>query len=225
MAINRALVASATMTLGLSLVACGSSVVAARAVVIPTPTIDEAKATKSDQRMAVFAGGCFWGIEAVFEHVKGVVMATSGYAGGDEATARYELVGTGTTGHAESVQVIYDASQITYGQLLQVFFSVAHDPTEINRQGPDTGPQYRSAIWASTSEHEKIAKAYIAQLDAAGIFGAPIATTVAPFASFYAAEDYHQDYLGNHPYEPYIVINDAPKVAALKKQFAEIYKR
>lgn len=213
-----------TALAAVSLIACDSAV-AAKAVVIPAPSVDEVRASKADQRMAVFAGGCFWGIEAVFEHVKGVVLATSGYAGGEESTAHYELVGTGTTGHAESVQVIYDASQVTYGQLLRVFFSVAHDPTQLNRQGPDDGPQYRSAIWASNPEHEKVAKAYIAQLDAAGLFGAPIVTTVAPFSSFYAAEDYHQDYLRNHPYEPYIVINDAPKVAALKKQFAEIYKR
>ncbi len=194
-------------------------------MVIPAPAVDEALAPKSDQRMAVFAGGCFWGIEAVFEHVRGVVLATSGYAGGDESTATYEQVGTGRTGHAEAVQVIYDASQITYGQLLHIFFSVAHDPTEINRQGPDYGPQYRSAIFTSTTEHEKLAKAYIAQLDSAGVFASPIATTVSPFGGFFPAEDYHQDYLAKHPDEPYIVINDAPKVRELEKRFAGVYKR
>jgi peptide-methionine (S)-S-oxide reductase len=199
--------------------------VAAKATVIPAPAQDETLAAKSDQKMAVFAGGCFWGVEAVFEHVKGVVMATSGYSGGDITSPGYELVGTGRTGHAESVQVIYDPSKVTYGQLLRVFFSVAHDPTELNRQGPDVGPQYRSAIFAANPDQEKIAKAYIAQLDAAGVFRDPIVTKVSALDAFYPAEEYHQDYLKHHPYEPYIVINDAPKVAALAKTFPELYVR
>jgi peptide-methionine (S)-S-oxide reductase len=198
--------------------------IAARATVIPAPAQDEALAAKSDQKMAVLAGGCFWGIEAVFEHVKGVVTATSGYAGGETASPTYELVGTGRTGHAESVQVIYDPSKVTYGQLLRVFFSVAHDPTELNRQGPDDGPQYRSAIFAANPEQEKIARAYIAQLDQAAVFRDPIVTKVSALDAFYPAEEYHQDYLKRHPYEPYIVINDAPKVAALKKTFPDLYK-
>jgi peptide-methionine (S)-S-oxide reductase len=204
--------------------ACASAG-AVPAVVIPPPLIDESVAAKGEPRMAVFAGGCFWGIEAVFEHVRGVVLSTSGYAGGDAATATYEQVGTGRTRHAESVQVIYDASQITYGQLLRIFFSVAHDPTEINRQGPDDGPQYRSAIFTMNSDHERIAKAYIVQLDNSASFRAPIATTVSAFAGFYPAEDYHQDYLSKHPNEPYIVINDAPKIRALEKQFPANYRR
>ena len=175
--------------------------------------------------MAVFAGGCFWGIQAVFQHVNGVVTATSGYAGGSEATARYELVSNGNTGHAESVQVIYDPSKVTYGTLLRVFFSVAHDPTEVNRQGPDDGPQYRSAVFTVNPEQEKIVKAYIAQLDGASVFASPIATKVTPLDGFYAAEEYHQNYATNHPTDPYIVINDRPKVVALRKQFPTLYKR
>lgn len=192
---------------------------------IPAPAADEALASAHDQKMAVFAGGCFWGIQAVFQHVNGVVMATSGYSGGDESTARYELVGTGNTGHAESVQVIYDPSVVTYGTLLRVFFSVAHDPTEINRQGPDEGTQYRSAIFAANPEQDKIATAYIAQLNEAGMFSLPIATKVVPLNGFYPAEDYHQNYATLHPYDAYIVINDAPKVRALEKQFSDIYKK
>ena len=192
---------------------------------VPAPVVDDALASKSDQKMAVFAGGCFWGIQAVFQHVNGVVMATSGYAGGSEATAHYELVSNGNTGHAESVQVIYDPSKVTYGTLLRVFFSVAHDPTEVNRQGPDDGPQYRSAVFIANPEQEKIVKAYISQLDGASVFASPIATKVTPLAGFYAAEEYHQNYATNHPTDPYIVINDAPKVVALQKQFPTLYKR
>lgn len=202
-----------------------SSTAAAPTVVVPAPAVDDALAAKSDQKMAVFAGGCFWGIEAVFEHVNGVVLATSGYSGGEEATAHYELVSNGNTGHAESVQIIYDPSKVTYGTLLRVFFSVAHDPTEINRQGPDEGPQYRSAVFTVNPEQEKIVTAYIAQLDGASVFASPIATKVTPLDGFYAAEEYHQNYLNKHPNEPYIVINDAPKVAALQKQFGSLYKR
>ncbi|TAK17888.1 MAG: peptide-methionine (S)-S-oxide reductase [Acidobacteria bacterium] len=197
---------------------------AARAVVIPAPAVDEAPATKSDQKMIVFAGGCFWGIQAVFQHTKGVVMATSGYAGGPQDMATYEMVSTGRTGHAESVQVIYDPSKVTVGQLMRVFFSVAHDPTEVNRQGPDDGPQYRSEIFVANPEQETIAKAYIAQLDGASVYSAPIATKVSALEGFYPAEEYHQNYATKHPNDPYIVINDAPKVAALKKTLPQLYK-
>lgn len=201
-----------------------SSAIAARAVVIPAPTVDDQLAAKSDQRMIVFAGGCFWGIQAVFQHTKGVVMATSGYVGGSESMATYEQVSTGRTGHAESVQVIYDPSKVTVGQLMRVFFSVAHDPTELNRQGPDDGPQYRSEIFASNPDQEKIAKAYIAELDSASVFRDPVVTKVSALQGFYAAENYHQDYATKHPYDAYIMINDAPKVVALRKTLPELYK-
>jgi peptide-methionine (S)-S-oxide reductase len=173
---------------------------------------------------AVFAGGCFWGVEAVFEHVKGVKSAVSGYAGGDVGNPSYEMVSTGDTGHAESVQVIYDPSQVSYGKLLQIFFSVAHDPTQLNRQGPDHGTQYRSAIFYNTPHQQQVAEAYIKQLTAAKTFSRPIVTQVAKLRAFYPAEAYHQDYLAHHPNQLYIVINDQPKVAALKKQFADIYR-
>jgi len=189
---------------------------------LPSPTADTALATKSEQSIVV-AGGCFWGIQAVFQHVKGVITATSGYAGGNSKTAEYELVSTGETGHAESVKIVYDPSQITYGQLLRVFFSVAHDPTQLNRQGPDEGSQYRSAIFYSSDEQRRIAEAYIAQLDNAKAFPRPIVTQVAPLKGFYAAEAYHQNYAANHPNNPYIVYNDAPKVAHLRQQFPELY--
>jgi peptide-methionine (S)-S-oxide reductase len=173
---------------------------------------------------AVFAGGCFWGIQAVFEHVKGVISSTSGYSGGQASTADYETVSTGTTGHAESVQVIYDPSVVTYGQLLKVFFSVAHNPTELNYQGPDHGTQYRSAIFYANAEQEKLAKDYIAQLTKAKVYSGPIVTQVTPLVKFYAAEDYHQGYLDKHPDQPYIVYNDIPKVQALKAEFPSLYK-
>jgi peptide-methionine (S)-S-oxide reductase len=172
----------------------------------------------------VLAGGCFWGVEAVFEHVKGVIDVTSGYSGGSPSTAQYEKVGTGETGHAESVRITYDPSQISYGQLLKVFFSVVHDPTELNRQGPDTGPQYRSAIFYSNDEQKRIANAYIDQLNRAKVFARPIVTQVAAFQSFNEAEVYHQDYLAHHPNEPYIVINDQPKIENLRKQLPGLYK-
>jgi peptide-methionine (S)-S-oxide reductase len=201
-----------------------SPAVAAKSVVIPAPTVDDQLAAKSDQKMIVFAGGCFWGIQAVFQHTKGVVMATSGYAGGEASTATYEQVSTGRTGHAESVQVIYDPSKVTVGQLMRVFFSVAHNPTELDRQGPDDGPQYRSEIFVSNPEQEKIAKAYIAELDGASVFREPIVTKVSSLQGFYPAEDYHQNYATKHPYDPYIVINDAPKVVALKKTLPDLYR-
>ncbi len=190
---------------------------------LPSPTTDTALAATKSEQSIVVAGGCFWGIQAVFQHVKGVISATSGYAGGNSKAAEYELVSTGETGHAESVKIVYDPSQITYGQLLRVFFSVAHDPTQLNRQGPDEGSQYRSAIFYNSDEQRRIADAYIAQLDNAKAFPRPIVTQVAPLKGFYAAEAYHQNYAANHPHNPYIVYNDAPKVAHLRQQFPELY--
>jgi peptide-methionine (S)-S-oxide reductase len=190
---------------------------------IAAPVVD-AMATSPAVDTAVFAGGCFWGIEAVFEHMKGVKSAVSGYAGGNVAAPSYEQVSSGDTGHAESVQVIYDPSQVSYGKLLQVFFSVAHDPTQLNRQGPDRGTQYRSAIFYNTPQQQRVADAYIKQLTAAKTFSRPIVTQVAKLSAFYRAEEYHQDYLAHHPNQPYIVINDQPKVAALKKQFPTEYR-
>ena len=176
------------------------------------------------QDTAVFAGGCFWGVEAVFEHVKGVIRVTSGYAGGTVKSPSYEEVSDGGTGHAESVQVIYDPSQISYGTLMRIFFSVAHDPTQLNRQGPDVGTQYRSAIFYASEQQKRDAQAYIAQLTESKFFKRPIVTQVAPLTAFYAAEDYHQDFAEKHPLHPYIVINDRPKVDALKKQFPQLYR-
>jgi peptide-methionine (S)-S-oxide reductase len=172
---------------------------------------------------AVFAGGCFWGVQAVFQHVKGVKSAISGYSGGSADKAQYELVSTGETGHAESVKVTYDPSQISYSQLLHVFFSVAHDPTQLNEQGPDVGSQYRSAIFYGNDEQKKIAEAYIAQLTKARIFSQPIVTQVVPLNGFFPAEAYHQDYAARHPNDPYIAYNDAPKVAQLHQQFPNLY--
>lgn len=173
---------------------------------------------------AVFAGGCFWGVEAVFEHVKGVSVSRSGYAGGDAKTADYEKVSDGNTGHAEAVEVTFDPTKVTYTQLLTVFFSVAHDPTELNRQGPDTGTQYRSAIFYVNDEQKKLAEDYIKSIDAAKSFPKPVVTQIAPLVKFFQAEAYHQDYLERHPNESYIVVNDKPKVADLKKRFPELWK-
>ena len=191
---------------------------------LPDPEVDAPLAKVKGEQKAVLAGGCFWGIEAVFEHVKGVSDAKSGYAGGDAASADYRKVSSGTTGHAESVLVVYDPSQVTYGQLLKVFFSVAHNPTELNRQGPDRGTQYRSAIFYANEEQKRIAEAYIKQLDRIKVFNQPIVTQVAPLEAFHDAEAYHQDYLAQHPDEPYIVINDMPKVENLRKQLPELFK-
>lgn len=207
-----------------ALTACNLAGARSRPVVLPDPKVDVAPAPGTHQAVAVFAGGCFWGVEAVFDHVRGVRDAISGYAGGQGTTAQYETVSTGATGHAESVKVLYDPSQVSYGQLLKVYFSVAHDPTELNRQSPDVGPQYRSEIFTTTPEQARVAKAYIAQLDAAKVFHAPIVTRVEPLRGFYAAEAYHQDYLERHPDEPYIVYNDAPKLVALKQLFPKLYK-
>ncbi len=202
-----------------TLVACGSSAAAK----LPDPAVDTPVAGKAGVETAVFAGGCFWGVEAVFEHVKGVTQVTSGYSGGTPETARYPVVSSGSTGHAEAVRITYDPSRISYGQLLKVFFSVAHNPTELNRQGPDTGPQYRSAIFHSNDEQKKVAQAYIAQLDAAKAFPRPIVTQLAPLKAFYDAEAYHQDYATRNPRQPYIVIHDAPKLANLQRQLPELY--
>jgi peptide-methionine (S)-S-oxide reductase len=190
---------------------------------IPNPAVDAALATAKGEQTTVVAGGCFWGIQAVFQHVKGVISATSGYSGGAAKTAEYELVSNGDTGHAESVKITYDPSQITYGQLLRVFFSVAHDPTQLNRQGPDSGTQYRSSIFYASDEQKRIAEAYIAQLDKGKVFPRAIVTQVVPLKAFYPAEAYHQDYAAHHPDNPYIVYNDAPKVANLRQQFPDLY--
>jgi peptide-methionine (S)-S-oxide reductase len=202
--------------------ACGG-VDAAAGAGIPGPVVDEHTGSAAD-RFAVFSGGCFWGVDAVFKHVKGVKTVVSGYAGGSAATAHYPIVSDGQTGHAESVEVVYDPTQVSYGQLLQIFFSVAHDPTELNRQGPDTGTQYRSAIFFASSEQQQIARAYVDQLTKAKVFKGPIVTQINKLDTFYPAESYHQNYFASHPNDLYIVINDAPKVAHLKDQFPNIYK-
>jgi len=191
---------------------------------LPAAALDDTLATTPGQETIVVSGGCFWGIQAVFEHVKGVTSATAGYAGGTAATADYETVSSGDTGHAESVKVVYDPSKITLGQILRVFFSVAHDPTELNRQGPDYGKQYRSAIFYTTENQKKIAEAYIKQLNQAKVFSDPIVTQLNSNSGFYAAEDYHQDYATKHPGNPYILFNDAPKVEHLRQQFPDLYK-
>jgi len=192
------------------------------AVLIPPPTLDEV--TQAHSETAVFAGGCFWGVQGVFQHVKGVQKAVSGYAGGAADTAEYERVSEGDTGHAESVQVTFDPTQVSYGSLLQIYFSVAHNPTELNRQGPDSGTQYRSALFPVNAEQQKVAQAYVAQLDAAHVYSKPIVTKLESYNGFYPAEDYHQDFLTEHPSYPYIVINDMPKVANLKQVFAQRYQ-
>jgi peptide-methionine (S)-S-oxide reductase len=190
---------------------------------LPDPKVDETLAAKKGHSTIVLAGGCFWGIQEVFQHVKGVSRATSGYSGGDVKNTGYEQVGSGRTGHAESVEVVYDPSKITLGQLLKIFFSVAHDPTELNRQGPDIGTQYRSAIFFSNAEQQKIAQAYLDQLNAAKVFPKPIMTQLVPFKAFYRAEDYHQNYAALHPDNPYIARFDLPKVKDLQQQFPGLY--
>ena len=219
----------AALALAVLLASGGSGIVAAQAGMeeprtLPAPALDAPADTAARSEVAVLAGGCFWGVQAVFQHVKGVGNAISGYAGGDAGAAHYEVVSSGGTGHAESVQVTFDPKQISYGRILQIYFSVAHDPTELNRQGPDRGTQYRSAIFPANAEQAQIAKAYIAQLDEAHAFGAPIVTKIEPGQSFYPAEAYHQDFLARHPTYPYIVINDMPKVEALKRIFPERYR-
>ena len=192
---------------------------------LPNPAVDAPLAQAAGQRTAVFAAGCFWGIEAVFKHVNGVISSTSGYSGGSADSATYEKVSRGSTGHAEAVKVVYDPSKISYGRLLKILFSVAHDPTQLNRQGPDTGTQYRSEIFFADEEQRKIAQAYVNQLQAAQVYPKPVVTQVTPLKAFYQAEDYHLDYLARNPYQPYIVINDLPKLAALKKEFPELYRK
>jgi peptide-methionine (S)-S-oxide reductase len=196
-----------------------------RTTPIPAAQDDATMAAKHGKATAVFAGGCFWGTQAVFERVKGVVDTTAGYSGGSASTAHYSDVTTETTGHAESVRVVYDPSKITYGQLLRIFFSVAHDPTQLNRQGNDVGPSYRSVIFYSDEDQHRIADAYIKQLDAAHVFSRPIVTQVVPLKAFYAGEDYHQDYALKNPDNPYIAVCDRPKIAALKQQFPELFQR
>jgi peptide-methionine (S)-S-oxide reductase len=189
---------------------------------LPAPAIDEQSSANSE--VAVFAGGCFWGVQGVFQHVKGVTNALSGYSGGEKSTAQYDTVSSGSTGHAESVKVTYDPRQVSYGKLLQIYFSVAPDPPELNRQGPDSGTQYRSEIFVGSPDQAKIAKSYVAQLDKAAAFGAPIVTKIEPLKGFYAAEGYHQDFLTLNPDYPYIAINDIPKVQALKRLFPDSYR-
>lgn len=195
---------------------------AEKAVILPPPALDESTQARSET--AVFAGGCFWGVQGVFQHVKGVKNAVSGYAGGAANTAQYERVSNGNTGHAESVEVTFDPAQVSYGTLLQIYFSVAHNPTELNRQGPDSGTQYRSAIFTKNAEQQRVAQAYITQLDAAHVFDKPIVTKLETFNGFYPAEEEHQDFLTEHPTYPYIVINDLPKVAQLKQLYPDRYQ-
>jgi peptide-methionine (S)-S-oxide reductase len=194
------------------------------AVVIPPPAMDQNVASGDGLQTVVLAGGCFWGVQGVFEHTKGVSQALSGYSGGTKETAHYQMVGTERTGHAESVQVTFDPKQISYGKILQIYFSVAHNPTELNYQGPDSGPSYRSAIFFANEDQKRFAEAYIAQLDQAHVFKSPIVTKLEPLTGFYAAEDYHQDFLVLHPSYPYIVYNDAPKIENLKRLFADEYR-
>jgi peptide-methionine (S)-S-oxide reductase len=198
--------------------------VAADAVRSLPPPVHDIAPGEATSSVVVLAGGCFWGVQGVYQHVRGVTSAVSGYAGGEKRTANYEVVSMGATGHAESVQVTFDPRQVTYGRLLQIFFSVVHDPTEINRQGPDTGTQYRSAIFVANADQLEVAKAYIVQLDAARAFGRPIATVVEANRPFYPAEDYHQDFLTRNPSYPYIVVNDLPKIAELKRVFPDLYR-
>jgi peptide-methionine (S)-S-oxide reductase len=215
------LCAAALSALAITAFVAAPSRAAEDAVVIPPPAMD-AQASDGIQT-AVIAGGCFWGVQGVFQHTAGVVNAVSGYAGGSKATADYNMVSTGTTGHAESVQIKYDPKKISYGKILQIFFSVAHDPTQLNRQGPDSGTQYRSAIFTTSDEQKRVADSYIAQLNAAKVYKKPIVTKVGPLEGFFPAEAYHQDYLTLHPSQPYIAYNDLPKIENLKKIFAEDY--
>jgi peptide-methionine (S)-S-oxide reductase len=191
---------------------------------IPAAQVDAPKTQGAGQETAVLAGGCFWGLQGVFEHLKGVSQVVAGYAGGDAMTAHYEVVSTGTTGHAETVRITFDPKQVSYGEILRVYFSVAHNPTELDRQGPDEGTQYRSNIWYTSDEQKKIADAYIKQLSASHVFGAPIVTRVDHYRGFYPAEGYHQDYLIHNPDAPYIVYNDQPKIAAFKRLYAGLYR-
>ena len=214
----------ATVACAAALAAYGLANAADRTYDLPAPAVDMPLAKAKATDTLVIAGGCFWGVDAVFKHVKGVTSVTSGYSGGDASTANYETVSGGRTGHAEAVSIVYDPSQVTMGQLLKVFFSVAHNPTELNRQGPDTGTQYRSAVFYKDDDQKRVVTSYIDQLQKAKIYPSPIVTQVAPLKAFYAAEDYHQNYLQLHPMQPYIVINDKPKVEALKTKFPTLFK-
>lgn len=211
------------LAFGLSLPLLALSAQAAPKLPVPVPKVDASLSGTAGKETAVFAGGCFWGVQAVFERVKGVLKTAAGYAGGSAATATYDQVITETTGHAESVEVVFDPSRITYGELLRVFFSAVHDPTELNRQGPDVGTSYRSAIFYTNAEQKRIADAYIAQLDAEKIFPSKIVTEVTPLKGFYRAEDYHQDFALKNPHNSYIEICDLPKIAALKQQFPGLF--
>jgi peptide-methionine (S)-S-oxide reductase len=221
---------ASAVTLAAVLLCAGTGLAMARGgddfhVVPPlAASVTPATASTATSDVAVFAGGCFWGVQGVFEHVKGVTLVTSGYAGGEQSSANYQAVGGGDTGHAEAVRIAYDPRQISYARLLQIYFSVAHNPTELNRQGPDSGTQYRSAIFPANAEQARVAKAYIAQLEQAKTFKQPLATKIEPAKTFYVAEDYHQDFLTLHPSHPYIVINDLPKVEALKKMYPDAYR-
>ena len=213
--------AAAIGALAIAAIAIGPSRASEEAAIIPPPALD-VQAAEGIQT-AVIAGGCFWGVQGVYQHTSGVLNAVSGYSGGSNMTANYTAIGTGTTGHAEAVEIKYDPKKISYGKILQIFFSVVHDPTQLNRQGPDVGTQYRSAIFAVNDEQKKVAEAYIAQLNAAKVYKKPIVTKVGPLQAFFPAEDYHQDYLTLHPNQPYIVFNDIPKIENLKKIFADNY--
>src|SRR2546423_5449993 len=213
--------AAVLSALAIAAFAIAPSRAAEDAVIIPAPAADVKAA--DGMQTAVLAGGCFWGVQGVYQHTAGIINAVSGYAGGSKTTADYNMVSSGSTGHAEAVEIKYDPKKISYGKILQIFFSVVHDPTQLNRQGPDTGTQYRSAIFTANDEQKKVAEAYIAQLNAAKVYKKPIVTKVGPLQAFYAAEDYHQDYLTLHPNQPYIAFNDIPKVENLKKIFAENY--
>ena len=219
--LRRVLVLVLPLTVAVAFVASGLA--ADEPVKVPAPTVDETSASASTET-AVLAGGCFWGVQGVFQHVEGVTKVVSGYAGGEQATADYELVSSGTTGHAELVSITFDPRKISYGHLLQIYFSVAHDPTQLNRQGPDHGTQYRSAIFPVSDEQERVAKAYIVELDQAKTFASPIVTQIDPGRAFYPAEEYHQDFLTRHPTHPYIVVNDLPKVEALQQLFPDQYR-
>jgi len=214
----------AALLLGAGLALRGLPSAAESARPISPPALDELSNPQATSKVAVLAGGCFWGVQGVFQHVEGVTSAASGYAGGAADTAPYEMVSTGTTGHAESVRVTFDPRRISYGHILQIYFSVAHDPTELNRQGPDAGTQYRSAIFPANPQQAQIAEAYIAQLDQAHVFNAEIVTKIEPGRNFYPAEDYHQDFLARNPTDPYIVANDLPKIEALKRLFPDLYR-
>lgn len=213
----------ASLAAATGLLGAAATQAAESAFIIPPPAVDQAADATAPQK-AVIAGGCFWGVQAVFQHVKGVSGAVSGYAGGNANTANYDTVSGGRSGHAEAVEITYDPKQISYGQLLQIYFSVAHDPTQLNRQGPDSGTQYRSAVFPANDDQRKVAEAYIAQLNKTGVYPKALATTVEPLQAFYPAEGYHQDYLVRHPNSMYIVVNDIPKVENLAKTFPDKWR-